>query len=530
MKAMSKPSHPFQNAIFQMLFIALSIPASASADVRLPAIINSQMVLQSDTEVPIFGWAALDEKVTVSFAGQTKETTATADGKWMVKLDPMAVSAESRQMVIQGGNKIVLDDVLVGEVWLASGQSNMEFSIGAIAEKEKEIAAAEVDNKLLRMFCVAPKIKSAFPLPDTAGYWSDCSYFIRQMQAGNIKTYDSHSAVGFFFGLRLQKELGVPVAIIDASWGGTPIEAWIADEGYEMEGIKFRKLRSDQHAKASDDRDQLMQDIFDWREATRVAVEKNQKVQANLKVPNTPVTNAIYNGMISPIAPYAIKGTVWYQGEANKSSTDYFEKLNALIGGWSKVFNVPNMPFYLVQVAPYNYAHAKAKKKFTPTAIYDAVVSAQYRAAKEIEGCEVITIPDTVFGNVKNVHPNHKKTAGDRLAALALHNDYGKNVVWTGPRFLKATREENRVIVSFKHIDQGLETSDGNAPNWFELAGEDKKFVSAQAKIVGDTVVVSSPEITDPVLIRMAWNNIAEQNLRDKNGWPAFSFAAEVTK
>jgi sialate O-acetylesterase len=161
-------------------------------------------------------------------------------------------------------------------------------------------------------------------------------------------------------------------------------------------------------------------------------------------------------------------------------------------------------------------------------AIYDTVVSAQYKAAKEIKGVDVVTIPDTVFGNVKNVHPNHKKTVGDRLAALALNHDYGKPVICSGPRFAKATAKGSVVTVTFERIDQGLETSDGNAPNWFEIAGADQQFVEAAAEINGDVVVVSSAAVAAPKFIRMAWNNIAEQNLRDQNGWPVFSFNAAI--
>ncbi|MGJ8643541.1 MAG: sialate O-acetylesterase [Luteolibacter sp.] len=507
---------------------SLLVASSAFADVTLPAIINSQMVLQHGTKAPIWGWADAGEKVSVSFAGQTKGTTAADNGKWMVYLDPLEVSAKPQVMTIKGTNTITLEDVLVGEVWIASGQSNMEFSIGAIVKEEQEHVSAEMNNKLLRMFCVAPKIQSALPLDDTAGYWSECSYFIKQMEDGKIRPYDSHSAVGFFFGLKLQQELNVPVAVIDTSWGGTQIERWIADEGYELEGIPFRKVSSKEEASAIKSRDQLMQDISTWRAAAEIAIENDEKVTPNMEVPKANVSNAIYNGMVAPLVPYAVKGTIWYQGEGNKGSKDYFEKLKALIGGWSKNFGVPDMPFYLVQVAPYNYAHAKAPK-LRPQVIYDSVVSAQYKAAKEIEGCDVITIPDTVFGNVKNVHPPHKKTAGDRLAALALKHDYGKDVNCTGPRLLKATLDGSHVKVSFEHIDQGLETSDGEDPNWFEIAGDDKVFVAAQAEIHDDQVLVSSPDVKAPKYIRMAWNNIAEQNLRDKNGWPAFSFNAEVS-
>jgi sialate O-acetylesterase len=510
------------------LMISLLLAITGKAEVTLPAIINSQMVLQSGVEVPVWGWAAPGEKVSVTFAGQAKQTAAATNGKWMVYLDPLKVSSTPQVMVITGENTITLEDVLVGEVWIASGQSNMEFSIGAIDKTEQEIAADQIDNKLLRMFCVAPKIQSSLPLQDTAGYWSDCSYFIKLMQKGKIRRWDSHSAVGFFFGLRLQQELKVPVAVIDTSWGGTAIEPWIADEGYEMEGINYRTLPADQEAEAIVARDQLMQEIAQWRADAQIAVENGEMVDANMKTARSRVANAVYNGMVAPLIPYAVKGTVWYQGEGNNTKKGYYQLLKALIGGWSEVFNVPNMPFYLVQMAPYNYGHSKAPP-MSPQSIYDSVVCDQYKAAEEIPNCDIITIPDTVFGDVKDVHPSHKKTVGDRLAMLALNHTYEQDVVWTGPRFQNAVAKGNRVVVSFDHVDQGLETSDGKEPNWFELAGADKQFVAAQAKIVGDTVVVSCPEISEPQYIRLAWNNIAELNLRDKNGWPAFSFNAEVT-
>lgn len=511
------------------LIFTLLTASSAMAEVTLPAIINSQMVMQHGVKAPIWGWADSGEKIGVSFAGQTKEATADGDGKWMVYLDPLEVAAKPHVMTIKGDNTITLDDVLVGEVWIASGQSNMEFSIGAIVEDEQKIVSAESGNKLLRMFCVAPKIQSALPLDDTAGYWSDCSYFIKQMEKGKIRTYDSHSAVGFFFGLKLQQELKIPVAVIDTSWGSTAIEVWISDKGYEMEGLEYREIQPKQEAEARIARDQLAQKISSWRETARTSLENGELVSANMKVPKSTVTNAIYNGMVAPLAPYAVKGTIWYQGEGNVTSNDYFKKLKALTGGWSKAFNVPKMPFYLVQMAPYNYGHKNAKK-IGSQAIYESVVSAQYKAAKEIEGCDVITIPDTVFGNVKNVHPPYKKVAGDRLAALALKYDYGKDIVSTGPRFQKATLDGSSVRVSFDHIDEGLETSDGEAPSWFEVAAEGQEFVPAQVRIDGAQVLVSSPEVHAPQYVRMAWNNIAVQNLRDKNGWPVFSFNEEVDK
>lgn len=231
--------HKFK--FFSLPIVILLLVSSVVAEVTLPSIINHQVVLPHGVKAPIWGWAAAREKVSVSFAGQTKDAAAASDGKWMVQLDPLAVSAKSQGMIIKGKNTITRDDVLVGEVWIASGQSDMEFSIGAIAKEKQQVVSAEIKNKLLRMFCVAPKIQSSLPLQDTAGYWSDPSYFVPLMEKGEIRSYDSHSAVGFFLGLKLQQALQVPVGIIDTSWGGTKIEPWIADAGYELEGITYRK-------------------------------------------------------------------------------------------------------------------------------------------------------------------------------------------------------------------------------------------------------------------------------------------------
>jgi sialate O-acetylesterase len=198
-------------------------------------------------------------------------------------------------------------------------------------------------------------VSSDLPLQDGAGYWSDCTYFIKQLKDGKIKTFDSHSAVAFFFGLTLQQELKVPVAVIDSSWGGTRIEQWIADDGYEMEGLTWRKLAENDEA-AIVAKEALAESIQTWRVAARESLKNGAYVSPDLKAPRSRVANAVYNGMIAPLVPYAIKGVVWYQGESNRESSDYFEKLRALTGGWSTVFGAPDLPFYLVQVAPYNYA------------------------------------------------------------------------------------------------------------------------------------------------------------------------------
>ena len=226
-----------------------------------------------------------------------------------------------------------------------------------------------------------------------------------------------------------------------------------------------------------------------------------------------------------PIAPYTIKGVIWYQGESNRGSKDYFESIKALSAGWSRVFRHPNIPFHMVQVAPFDYS----RKGVPSSLLCDSVWAAQYRAAKEVAGVSVIPIHDTNI-NVKKIHPRHKQPVGERLAAMALKAQYGKDVVTSGPLFSKATRNQDKVMVSFSGIDQGLTTKDGNAPTCFELSTDGKEFVTATATVQGKQVSVHSDKIPAPKFVRMGWFDTATPTLRDKNGWPVLVFPAQEVK
>ena len=236
--------------------------------------------------------------------------------------------------------------------------------------------------------------------------------------------------------------------------------------------------------------------------------------------------NYLYNGMISPLTPFGIKGTIWYQGESNRGSQfpDYFQKLQALIGGWRTVFHTPDLPFYLVQIAPFDYNRGDRQRD--DTLLCNNIWQAQFKAAKEIKNCGVIPTHDTIGGDIKNIHPKDKKPVGERLAAMALKKTYGKDVICSGPVFQSATLKNGKVEIAFDQIDQGLETSDGKAPSWFEVSADGETFVEAEAAIQGNTVVVHSDTVPTPKFVRMGWSEIAIPNLRDKNGWPAFQFPA----
>ena len=492
--------------------LLLGMTAVSHADVVLPQVIGSKMILQQGLAAPIWGWADQGEEVTVEFTGQTKKALPNATGKWMVMLDPLTASAESRVMTIRGKNTLTLEDVLVGEVWLASGQSNMEWNLAQVNKAEQVIAATQQSNQLVRAFHVDQHLTAGVPLDDTSGHWKNCTEILQPPMR-------SVSAVGFFFALKLQQELGVPVAILDANWGGTRIECFIPDEGYKAIGLNYRKQGGSNDLKEIASKARHTAAIMN-----QVAAAADKGIKMAYMAPDIygSSDNFIYNAMIAPLTPYAIKGAIWYQGESNRGSIDYFEKLQALSAGWSQVFNVKDIPLYQVQIAPYTYNQANPND----TTLCDNIWTAQYKGAAKIPGMGIIAIHDTHI-DIGNIHPVYKRPVGERLAAQALKNQYGKDVIANGPSVYGAKLVGANVIVSFKNIDQGLNTTDGKAPSCFELSNDGKTFVPADAVIVGNTVKVSAVNIPAAKFVRMGWKDTALPNLNDKNGWPVFAFQSQ---
>ncbi|MDT8389673.1 MAG: sialate O-acetylesterase [Lentisphaeria bacterium] len=445
---------------FVPILALMTLGIGAQAAVTLPEIFQDHMILQQGVPLKIWGTAGQGGKVTVRFAGQEKSATADADGNWQVELDPLEASSEPRTLTVapstippsrdlRRDTPLIIADVLVGEVWLASGQSNMVSGVKQVPGDQRRIFTEQKDNKRVRGF--------------VNGKW-----YLLSEQALHT------SAVGFFFALKLEQTLDVPVGYVVIAQLGSKIEPFVPPA--EAEAARLGNKASD-----------------------------------------------IFTKRIAPVADYAIKGVIWYQGESNRGADNYFECLKALHNGWSRAFNMPGLPFYQVQIAPYSKAETRT------SLISDSVWAAQYRAAREIPGMGIVPLHDAGI-HVKQIHPRSKQPVGERLAALALKNQYGENVVTTGPVFSKAVRDGTAARVSFYFVDQGLTTKDGQPPSFFELSADGKTFVAAEARIADDQVVVTAGRVATPKFVRMGWFDTAIPNLRDKNGWPAYAFPSQAVE
>jgi sialate O-acetylesterase len=366
---------------------------------------------------------------------------------------------------------------------------------------------------MVRAFHVDQHLVAGFPMDDTIGCWKDC--------ADMVARSDSVSAVAFFFALKLQEALGIPVAFLDASWGGRMIEAFIPEAGYLAVGllspVKPRPVDMPEAARRIEAAAAAVDAVLQAnRQGRKIGMPAPTFVYGNAQ-------NEIHNAMISPLAPFALRGAIWYQGESNWDSTDYFQKLQALSAGWSEVFQVKDIPILQVQIAPNN---SSGRSPPGSSVLCDNVWAAQYRAAQEIPGMGLVAIQDTGI-NPDNIHPRNKKAVGERLAALALKTRYGHDVISKGPGFSLAIQSGSKVVVRFKDIGEGLTTFDGKSPTWFELSADGTQFTPAEASIIADTVEVSAAAIPEPTFVRMGWRDIAVPNLVNKNGWPVFAFPAQ---
>jgi sialate O-acetylesterase len=472
-----------------MLLVGVAVTAApAQANVTLPSVIGSHMVLQRNEPCPIWGWADPNEEVTVRFNGQKQTATADADGNWMVRLQPMGANAKPQTLTVAGKNTVTLDDVLVGEVWLCSGQSNMEFTVNSVDHAQQEIANA--NNPLIRHIKIPhrPSIRPEKNVPSDG--WKPTT----------PQSVGAFTAVGYFFAREVNKELNVPVGLIGSNWGGTRIEPWTPPVGF-------------QHTPALKD---ITAKLSTYPLMTYAKDPKNPlKTVANINF-QTPL--ALYNGMIHPLVPFAIRGALWYQGESNNGEGMlYYEKMKALIDGWRTVWNKPDMPFYFVQLAPYHYGGDQTRL----AEIWNA-----QREALEIPHTGMAVTTD--IGNIKDIHPRNKQEVGRRLALWALSETYDRPVKeFSGPLFQSARAEGKQIRVRFTHTAGSLVSRDSKPLTHFQIAGKDGKYVPAQAEIDGETVVVSSPGVSHPVSVRFAWHEEAEPNLTNQVGLPASPFRSK---
>jgi sialate O-acetylesterase len=485
-----------------------------AAGFRLAAPISDHMVLQREKPVAVWGWADAGETVTVAFAGQSKSATADADGKWMLKLDALAASAEPRTLTVTGkdGHKLEVQDVLVGEVWLGSGQSNMAMTVQSSNHYPTEQARAKLP--LIRHYRET-STHSAAPAAEGKGLWQECS----------PDTVGGFSATLFFFGREIHRELGVPVGLINTSVGGTPIESWVSAEAQS----------SDPETKANFDA--KMKDYLAFDEAKAPELFKKQtdtwkaavaKAKANgtpfvTPAPKNPLAMrklkggpaGLYNGKVVNLVPYTLRGMLWYQGEGNAGNPGlYHKQLSQLVTSWRTLWN-DEVPFAWVQLPNYT----------SPGEGWPRVRESMMKTLALPKTGMAITID---LGDAKDIHPKNKQDVGKRLSFWALGTVYGKNVpAISGPLPAGSSISGNAITISFKHANGGLKSMSGGALTGFLIAGADKQWKAAEAKIVGETVVISSPEVAQPVAARYAWKDWPEYSLANGAGLPASPFRTD---
>ena len=458
----------------KLFFLILVLLANVSfAKIWTPTILSDNMVLQQQSEATIWGWTtATSETITIIGSWNNVEVTAKAhQGVWSAKL-PTPTAGGPYTVTIKGHEEITFSNVMIGEVWIASGQSNMQWTPNmGLDNAEEEIKNANYAN--IRFFQV-PQRKSSTPQDDTPGEWVSCS----------SETMQNFSSVAYFFGRKLHKNLSVPVGLISSNWGGTPVEVWIPEE----------LINGDDELKIS-----------------------AKKLEEREWWPHLP--GELYNGMIHALVKFNIAGAIWYQGESNRANeVSYYKSFPLLIKSWRNLWK-KDFSFYFAQIAPYDYE--KDKKDIKAAVVRDA----QLQTMLSVPNTGMAVTND--IGNLKDIHPTNKQEVGRRLALWALAKTYGvKDVVYSGPVYKSMEIKRKKIILSFDYVQDGLKM-EGKALKEFQIAGSDKHFVDARARIKGNTVEVYSKEVKEPVAVRFAFYDKALPNLFNSAGLPASAFRTD---
>jgi sialate O-acetylesterase len=469
-----------RKTLFSLLLAAvLAAPSAARAEVRLAGIFGDHMVVQMGREVPVWGWADPGERVTVYFNDFQVETTGGSDGRWMVKVGPFGVGGPY-DMLVAGSNTLRLTDVMVGEVWLCSGQSNMAMEVRHSKDAEEEMAASA--NQNLRQFFV-PRKKAGTP-QDTLARPS-------QWQIAGPETVGPWTAVGYFFARDLQQRLGVPVGIINCAWGGTVIEAWTSREA--LDANPKTKEVFENWPSYNDDESWLGDQYKRHLEEVEKAKAEGQEPPVYFNQPTV-----LFNGMVAPVIPYAIRGATWYQGESNAyRAYQYRDLLPTMITDWRARFGVGEFPFLVVQLANFNAGDEVWPELREAQALATSLPNTALAVADDV-------------GEAEDIHPKDKQTVGLRLAIAARHVAYLEDIEYSGPVYESMSTNGNQVTISFSHTGDGLVTRDGAVPAGFVIAGADQQFVPALARLEGNNVVVWSDQVSSPVAVRFAWRDNPE--------------------
>ncbi len=517
----SDSAHPIKNMsrpfsfLCVFLIVSTSLPA-ARAEIRLPGFFGDHMVIQQDMPLRIWGWGEVGESVEVTLGDHSETTTVDASGRWQVKLPAMKAGHQPHRLRVAGSNTIDIKDVLIGEVWLCSGQSNMEWTVQASKNSAAEIAAA--DYPAIRHMKI-PRQPSTVAQDDVQADWQVCS----------PETAASFTAVGYFMARKLHKELDVPIGLINSSWGGTRVEPWTPPIGFQKtEPLKdiyqsvlgrtpgsepFRN-RLSQHIAATEN----------WLAKAKGALESNDPIEASPGFPAelTPFRShqdptMLYNGMIHALVGFPIRGAIWYQGESNHAEGMlYFEKKKALINGWRELWGQGDFPFYYVQIAPFQYGNE------------DPTILAKFweaqAAVQQIPNTGMVVIND--IATLNDIHPPNKQDVGARLALWALKHDYGRSdVVASSPQMESLQVLDDRLRIHFGDTAGGLKTRDGKPPSHFEVIGPGSRgYRPAKAKIDGEALILTSDEVPHPVAFRFAWHKAAQPNLTGGTGLPVGAF------
>ncbi len=486
----------------------------AEADVRLPAIISDNMVLQGGDTVNLWGWADPNEEIEIrmSWSNAVPQIQADDDGAWTFRMAAPPFGGPY-EVTFKAANTITVKNILVGEVWVCSGQSNMQWTVQNSADAEQEIAAARYPK--IRLFSVDRQVADT-PQNDCKGQWVECS----------PQTIPGFSAVAYFFGRRLHKDLELPIGLIHTSWGGTPAEAWTSDPMLRSHPEFEPIIKRYEDAVAN-----YPKALVQFRENAKKWEEDAEKAKAEGKPaprrPNAPLgpghphtPSGLYNAMIAPLTSYAIQGAIWYQGESNAGRAyQYRELFPTMIRDWWQSWGRNNFPFLFVQLANY-----MAVKDEPGESAWAELREAQLMTLEMPNTGMAVTID---IGEADDIHPRNKQDVGERLALWALARTYFKDMVYSGPLYSFMNIRGNEVVLHFQHVGGGLVAKGGGPLKGFAIAGADRKFVWAEARIEGETVVVCSEKVAEPVAVRYAWADNPVCNLYNQEGLPASPFRTD---
>jgi len=491
-------------AILWLVLSALGGATEPRAELKLHTLFGDHMVLQADFHCPVWGSAEAGDEVSVSIAGQKKTAKADGDGKWMLKLDPVQAGGP-HEMTVAGKTSVTVKDVLFGEVWICSGQSNMEMTVRSSNNFKEE--QAEANFPKLRHFAVKKNIQMA-PVSTLIGDWKPTTPDV----------VADFTAVGYFFGRELNKKLNVPIGLIHTSWGGTAAQLWCSKPW--LEGNEILRPLADGIPKTIENYEKAH---AGWKEAAEKAKAEGKPAP---KEPNKPMPAAcLYNGMIAQVITYGIKGAIWYQGESNAGNAKQYQTLfPEMIKNWRKDWGQGDFPFGFVQLA--NFKANKNEK-------LDQPVESSWAELREAQTM-TLSLPKTGMaviidiGHPTDIHPKNKQDVGKRLSLWAQSQVYGKDLPeYSSPLYESMKVEDNKARLTFQHVGGGLEAK-GEKLTGFSIAGEDKVFVWADAKIDGKTVVVWSDKVAKPAAVRYAWADYPDCNLYSKEGLPASPFRTDT--